>query len=140
MKKLLILSLFCLGMMPVIAANKVPIKIVSISDGDSIKAKIDENEFRVRLIGIDCYETCKIHRAYRQAYEHNLQVDDVVQKGNVSKQYLQNLYTRNKNKNIYLEFKGVDVYGRALGILYFDKMNVNEEMKKNGGCMFYEYK
>lgn len=32
------------------------------------------------------------------------------------------------------------MYGRVLGVLYFDTMNVNEEMKKHGGCMVYEFK
>lgn len=32
------------------------------------------------------------------------------------------------------------MYGRALGVLYFDNMNVNEQMKKCGGYMVYEFK
>lgn len=140
MKKLLVFSLLCLLTLPAIADTKVPIKIISISDGDTVKVKIDKNEFNLRLISIDCYETCKIHRAYRQAYENNLTIDEVVKKGNESKQHLLDLYLKNNKKSAYLDFKGIDIYGRALGVLYFDKINVNEEMKKYGGCMVYEYK
>jgi len=142
MRKLLVLVLVLLFIfsLPVLAETKTPIKIVSISDGDSLKAQIDKNEFRVRLVDIDCYETCKIHRAYRQAYDNGITIDEVVKRGNESKQYLLDLYLKNNKKNVFLEFRGIDKYGRALGILYFGTMNVNEEMKKHGGCMVYEFK
>lgn len=113
---------------------------MNITDGDTIKAKIDKNEFSVRLVDIDCYETSKIHRAYRQAYDNCIKIDEVVKRGNESKQYLRDLYLKNSGKEVYLEFKGVDMYGRALGVLYFDNMNVNEQMKRCGGCMVYEFK
>ena len=70
MRKLLIISLLFVFTMPIWAESKIPIKIVSITDGDTIKAKIDKNEFSVRLVDIDCYGTSKIHRAYRQAYDN----------------------------------------------------------------------
>ncbi len=140
MRKLLILSLLFVFAMPIWADTKLPIKIVNITDGDTIKAKIDKNEFSVRLVDIDCYETSKIHRAYRQAYDNCIKIDEVVKRGNESKQYLRDLYLKNSGKEVYLEFKGVDMYGRALGVLYFDNMNVNEQMKRCGGCMVYEFK
>ena len=139
MKNLLVCILLLVFTIPVLGNTKIPIQITNISDGDTVKAKIDKNEFKIRLVGIDCYETCKIHRAYKQAYENKLNIDDVMRNGKLSKHYLQNLYEINKNKNIYLEFKGVDVYGRVLGVLYFDRINVNEEMKNHGVCMLYEF-
>lgn len=86
MRKLLILSLLFVFAMPIWADTKLPIKIVNITDGDTIKAKIDKNEFSVRLVDIDCYETSKIHRAYRQAYDNCIKIDEVVKRGNESKQ------------------------------------------------------
>lgn len=62
------------------AESKIPIKILRIVDGDTIEAQINRNKFSVRLVGIDCYETCRIHRAYRQAYENNLSIDEVIKK------------------------------------------------------------
>ncbi|MBP3490878.1 thermonuclease family protein [bacterium] len=50
------------------------------------------------------------------------------------------MYKANKTKQVYIDFKGVDYYGRALGVIYFDKLNVNEDLQKNGGCMIYDYK
>ena len=139
MNKLFLTSViifFCC--MPVFSENRIPIEITKIYDGDTIEAKIDNNKFKIRLIGIDCYETCKIHRAYKQAYENNLSVEDVIKQGKVSTFYLKNLYEKNKNAPITFVFKGIDKYGRVLGILYIGALNVNDELLKNGGCMLYE--
>lgn len=123
---------------PTIADTRIPIEITKIYDGDTVEAKIDKNKpFKIRLIDIDCYETSKIHRAYKQAYCNHKSIDDVIAAGLDSKKYLQNLYDNNKSNGTYLEFKGIDIYGRALGILYFDTLNVNENLKNSGGCLNY---
>ncbi len=116
---------------------RTPVELVRISDGDTVVARIDKNEFKIRLIGIDCYETAKINRAYKQAYQNNLSIDEVVNKGLNSKRYLEELYAQNKNSKTTIEFKGLDIYNRVLGVLYFDKLNVNENLKLHGGCMMY---
>lgn len=137
--KILITIMTCLVALPVLADSRIPVEIVKISDGDTVVARIDKNKFKVRLIGIDCYETSKIHRAYKQAYQNNLSIDEVVNKGLDSKQYLEKLYAQNKNTQASIEFKGVDIYHRVLGVLYFDKLNVNDNLKLHGGCMVYHY-
>lgn len=123
-----------------LAGAKIPIQILKIYDGDTILAKIDNEKFSIRLIGIDCYETSDINRAYKQAYQSNLKIDEVIRKGKESGEYLKKMYENNKNKPIYLDFKGIDKYGRALGVVYFNGINVNEELLNNGGCMRYNYK
>lgn len=138
-KKLLTLFLILLKTTVVYGNEKTLIDIIKITDGDTILAKIDNNQFNIRLIGIDCYETSKIHRAYKQAYENELKIEDVIKKGIQSKKFLEILYEKNKNKDIFLDFKGIDKYGRALGIVYFEKININSEMMKNGGCYMYNY-
>lgn len=122
-----------------IAQAKTEIKVIKIYDGDTIKAKLKKNEFKIRLIGIDCFETTDNYRAYRQAYYNNLTVEEVINKGINSKNYLLSLYKKYENKKITFEFKGIDTYGRTLGILYFNNVNVNKELVKNGGCFTYEY-
>ena len=122
------------------AETRIPVELIKIKDGNTVDVRIDKNTFPVRLIGIDCFESCKIHRAYHQAYDNNLSIDEVVSRGKQSTAYFENLYKANKNKPIYIDFKGVDHYGRALGVVYFDKLSVNEDLRKNGGCMIYDYK
>lgn len=115
------------------AASKTPVKIVKILDGDTVRAKINDNIFSIRLIGIDCYETTPNNRAYRQAYNNNLTIGEVIKNGKFSKKYLINLY---KKSNVQtFEFMGLDYYKRPLGVLYFDDVNINQKMLNHGGCL-----
>lgn len=138
-KKIIIISVLLITNLFVLADTKIPIKIIKITDGDSLEAQINHNKFKIRLIGIDCYETCKIHRAYHQAYENNISINEVIARGKLSKEYFEQLYKDNQNNQILFEFLGVDRYGRALGNLYFDDININQKLIENGGCMKYEF-
>ena len=127
---LLIVFVFCSASY---AASKTPVRIVKILDGDTVRAKINDNIFSIRLIGIDCYETTSNNRAYRQAYNNNLTIGEVIKNGKFSKKYLINLY---KNSNVQtFEFMGLDYYKRPLGVLYFDDVNINQKMLNHGGCL-----
>lgn len=127
---LLIVFVFCSASY---AVSKTPVRIVKILDGDTIRAKINDNIFSIRLIGIDCYETTSNNRAYKQAYNNNLTIGEVIKNGKFSKKYLINLY---KNSNVQtFEFMGLDYYKRPLGVLYFDDVNINQKMLNHGGCL-----
>lgn len=119
---------------------RIPIEVVRIFDGDTIQGRIEKEEFSIRLVGIDCYETSDINRAYKQAYKNNLKIEEVLNRGVESKEFLEKLYKNNKNKGVYLDFKGVDKYGRALGVVYLGNINVNRELLNNGGCFEYVYR
>ena len=67
------------------ADTRTPVEITKITDGDTVVAQIGDNKFRVRLIGIDCYETSNNNRAYKQKYKNNLSIDEVIDKGLNSK-------------------------------------------------------
>ena len=141
MKQIFILLIVILNLFSnkVYAVNKISVTVVKIEDGDTINVKLkNNNSFSVRLIGIDCFETSKIYRSYKQAYTNNLSIDKVIEKGILSKQFLEELY-QNSNQQVFLEFMGLDKYKRVLGIIYFGNINVNELMKTNGGCFPYEY-
>lgn len=135
MKKILLL--FALLILPSYASTSI--EVLKIYDGDTIKVRMDNgNKFSIRLSGIDCYETSKIHRAYKQAYIDRLEINEVIKKGNDATKYLKKLY-RN-SRNVSFDFMGIDKYGRVLGIVYFDDLNVNEELLKKKVCMPYIYK
>ena len=47
--------------------SKISIKNLKVLDGDTVKVTFESgNKFSIRLIGIDCFETEPIHRAYKQ--------------------------------------------------------------------------
>ena len=121
------------------ANEQIKIDLVKIIDGDTIIGQIDNNQFPIRLIGIDCYETSKINRAYKQAYNDKLTIDEIIEKGVSSKKYIKELYKKS-DKNVYFEFKGLDSYKRVLGIVYFDTLNINTELVNKNLCNIYNYK
>lgn len=115
------------------------IKITKVTDGDTVKGIINGKEMSIRLSGIDCYETSKRDRAYKQAYLNKMSIEDVVKRGKESKEILTNILKN--NNNITIRFTDVDKrYNRNVGIIYAGDINVNEYMVQNGGCMMFEYK
>ena len=135
-----LISILFLFALPLYADSLTPITITKIYDGDTVQAEVEGEVFLVRLKGIDCYETMRINRAYRQAYEEKITIEEVVKRGERSKEYLSGLFNKVGKDRIYFQFQGVDRYSRALGVLYFGRVNVNEEMINGGGCLVYEYK
>ncbi len=131
--------IFLLGMnFPLITLASIPVEVLEIYDGDTIKVKLDSNnKFSIRLVEIDCFETSKIHRAYKQAYVNNLKIEQVVKQGNSTTKVVQELYKNSKNASF--DFQGIDKYSRALGIVYFDELNVNKYLLDNKICLPYEY-
>ena len=136
----ILLSLFLLQSTTSADNSYIPIAITKIYDGDTVQAEVEGEVFLVRLKGVDCYETMRISRAYRQAYEEKITIEEVVKRGERSKEYLSGLFNQVGKDRIYFQFQGVDRYSRALGVLYFGRVNVNEEMINKGGCLVYEYK
>jgi len=135
MKVFLIFLLF----INLVCFAKTKIEIIEIYDGDTILAKINKEKFSMRLIGVDCFETSPINRAYMQAYKNNIKIDEVLKQGNIAKEYLINLYKKH-SKNIFMYFYGIDKYSRVLGVLYFGNLNVNHELINKNICQQYTYK
>ncbi len=116
------------------------IKILKVYDGDTVLAEINDkkyksiNTFRIRLVGIDCLEGSKSQRAEYQAKKYNLTLDEVVNGGNIAGAILKQEL---KNKTITFEFRGIDKYSRALGIIYANDENINDKMLNTEYCMPY---
>lgn len=106
----------------IIPTEKNEYKVLYVSDGDTIAVKKIEKKvitgelLKVRLFGIDAPET-------KQDY------------GYESKMALMSMI---KDKNIKLEIKNKDKYGRLVGIVYCDGKNINEEMVKGGHAWWYK--
>lgn len=139
-KRIITAVLIVILLMPAIfAAQTESIRITKITDGDTVKGIVNGKEISIRLSGIDCYETSKRDRAYKQAYLNKMTIEEVVQRGKDSKEILTNLLRT--NNNITVQFTDIDKrYKRNVGILYAGEVNVNEYMMQKGGCMCFEYK
>lgn len=90
-------------------------------DGDTIKVKFEGKITTIRLIGIDTFETHKNNKAYRQAYEYNLTIDEVIERGKRAKAYTRQLLAAHPNYYFEYDEDLKDRYGRTLGYLWFSK-------------------
>ncbi|MCM1265638.1 MAG: thermonuclease family protein [Candidatus Gastranaerophilales bacterium] len=121
--------------MQVYAAERVAVKLSRVFDGDTIEVTNEKSEKEIiRFLGIDTYETSPSNRAYRQAYENNLKIEQVVAEGVKSKLILVKLFKDNSTKQLYLERHGKDKYGRTLGVMYLGKINIEKYMLENGNA------
>ena len=113
------------------------IEVLKVYDGDSILAKINNNIFRIRLIDIDCFEGATSDRAKWQAKKFKKTVEEIVAGGNIAKNILEE---KLKNKEVYFSFQGIDKYNRALGYLYVENKNINNQMAQTKYCTYWKPK
>jgi len=93
-------------------------RVVKVADGDTITILTDGNrQVRIRLLDIDAPEKGQ----------------DFSDK---SRRYLAELVA---GKTVTVEWSRKDRYGRILGTVYADNINVNEEMVKAGLAWKYRY-
>lgn len=97
-------------------------QVLKVSDGDTINIqKVENRKFvgeilRIRMYGMDAPEKTQDY-------------------GSESRQALEKLVT---GKNLSVEVKNKDRYGRTVAIIYADGKNVNEEMVKTGNAWWYQ--
>lgn len=95
-------------------------KVVSVSDGDTFTLLTkDKQQVKIRVYGIDCPE-------YHQDF------------GQVARKFTSDLIFK---KQVYIDCKDTDKYGRTLGIVYVlpDSTNLNEALLKAGLAWHYSY-
>jgi micrococcal nuclease len=97
-------------------------KCTRVTDGDTIKVTNNGTTSTIRLVGIDAPETSKRKNEPGQPYSQN------------STKHLAGLVL---NKTVDIKSYGQDRYGRTLGVVFVDGMNVNLEMVKVGLAEVY---
>ncbi len=91
-------------------------KIIHISDGDTVHLLTDKKEkIKIRLNDIDAPES-------KQAF------------GNKSKENLKKYIYQ---KNVVVEYKNKDRYGRILGTIYLNNKDINLQQVKDGYAWVY---
>lgn len=112
---LLILFLFPI----LLSAHTLRGNIVRVSDGDTVVLLDSTNtQHRIRLDGIDCPEK-------GQPY------------GSKATQFVKDVTS--KSKYVTIQWEKKDRYGRLLGYLTVDGVNVNKELLQNGLAWHYKY-
>ncbi len=92
-------------------------KVVAVTDGDTVRV-LDANkqQYKIRLLGIDAPEK-------RQPF------------GNKSKQSLSDLVF---GKNMEVHYRKTDRYGRVLGKIVLNGLDINLEQIKRGFAWYYK--
>jgi endonuclease YncB( thermonuclease family) len=101
------------------------LRVVRVTDGDTIKAVADHMEIVVRLVGIDAPEKSRKKNEPGQPYSRK------------ATKYLANLVL---NKTITIKEYGSDRYKRILGVVFVNGTNANLEMVKAGLAEVYRGK
>lgn len=98
-------------------ADSVKGTVISVSDGDTFRVMINNKNEKIRLFGVD-------------APEHNQEW------GKESREALSKLIL---GKEILLDIKDRDQFGRAVAVLFVENINVNLEMIRTGNAWYYEF-
>lgn len=112
MRKILVFILLTLS----VIAQTITGKVISITDGDTIKVLENKVEYKIRFNGIDAPEKS-------QAY------------GQKSKEFLSSLIF---GKEVIVEVKDKDKYGRYVSDIFLGNRYINAEMIENGFAWHYK--
>lgn len=116
-----------------LASNKIPAKVISITDGDTLKVLINGKVEKVRLIGIDTPESRINRRAKWQSRDLNKNVSEIVKMGKKAKRFVQSLVRKGDTIYLELDVQSRDRYGRILAYVWLKNGKMlNKEIICNG--------
>ncbi|NTW87755.1 MAG: thermonuclease family protein [Desulfobulbaceae bacterium] len=96
-------------------AGQISGKVVGVSDGDTITVLQNNQQFKVRIYGVDCPESGQTS-------------------GRRAKEFTSSMVF---GKKIEVTVLDVDKYGRSVGVVKVDGKTVNEALLKNGYAWLY---
>ena len=102
-------------------------KIERVVDGDTVDALVD--------LGFDTWKKVRIRMAGINAPESRTRDLEEKKKGLAAKARLKELL---KSKKIILQSHGVGKYGRCLGELFVEDVNINQQLIKEGHAVEYD--
>lgn len=140
-KTVFYLVLFTILLVQSVSAHEFVATIIKINDEDTLTALVNNENTKIRLLDVDCYETGKNSNTKFQQKYYGLSVDEVLEKGKQSRKILKKLLK--DHRYIRVEWEKRDSFGRILGNVYLDDIksngiiDVNQYMLKTGGCNKY---
>ena len=90
-KTVFYLVLFTILLVQSISAHEFVATIIKINDGDTLTALVNNENTKIRLLDVDCYETGKNSNTKFQQKYYGLAVDEVLEKGKQSRKILKKL-------------------------------------------------
>lgn len=111
-------------------------RVVSWTDGDTLRVALAPGTVRVRLIGIDAPETSRGNRAARQGVQLGKDTVTIARLGRQAKAAAERLAPRGTRVRIETDVQLYDRFGRLLAYVYLpDGRMVNEDLVREGWAM-----
>jgi micrococcal nuclease len=115
-------------------------EVTRVVDGDTFDAKCSDIQYiRVRLLSIDSYESKRNNRAYKQAYLQHLSVEQIVDKGHKATAVTTKELDHKQIKLVYDSTHSLDKYGRTLGTVFVDNVNINDKLLNEHPDLYLKY-
>lgn len=136
MKKLILYLILLLFIIPSFADQQDKYKVIKIIDGDTFYVDFNQNSIpdadeRIRVNGIDTFETKPNDRLLWQIKEYNLTYDEALGMGYLGKEFAKKELLNKYVKVEYTAESKVDNNNRPLMSIYYD-------CDKKGVCKNYE--
>jgi endonuclease YncB( thermonuclease family) len=109
------LKVLALGLLSLLAGSQVEGRVVKVLDGDTIDILSGLETRRIRLYGVDAPEK-------KQDF------------GQVSKTFTASICA---GKDVKVKIMDTDRYGRSIGLVYVDGVNLNEKLVAGGAAWVY---
>jgi endonuclease YncB( thermonuclease family) len=133
----------CVCKNPIVDSVSV-VLCIGVADGDTWKFELKGEQFSVRVLHVDCFETRRGSRLEDQAEAAGISADSALVLGNFAKHLADSLMTGKKVTMVrdYGE-DNLDAYGRLLRITIVDGMKLDSLMVAKGysvlfKCTFYK--
>lgn len=111
-------------------------RVVSWTDGDTLRVALASGTVRVRLIGIDAPETSRGDRASRQGTHLGKDAATIARLGRQAKAAAERLAPPGTPVRVETDVQAYDRYGRLLAYVFLaDGRMVNEELVRQGWAM-----
>ena len=103
------------------------VEVLRIVDGDTVDVRID--------LGFNVWHKCRVRLMGINAPESRTRDLEEKARGLAAKQWL---IDRLEFKAVEMKSHGSGKYGRILGELFVDEVNINEEMIEKGHAIWYD--
>jgi len=123
--------------------NKDSIKIFQVSDivdGDTYKILIQNQEFKVRLLGIDTPESSNNPKTRRDSQRGGQDVQEIIALGKLATEFVHNYLNEGDCIRLELDVEHFDRYDRILAYVYLiDGRMMNEILVREGYAQTMTY-
>lgn len=108
-------------------------QVSDIGDGDTYKVLIQNQEFKIRLLGIDTPESSNNPKTRRDSQRGGQDVQEIITLGKLATEFVHNHLNEGDSVRLVLDVEHFDRYDRILAYVYLrDGRMINEILVREG--------